>query len=155
MAPFIRWWFIFCAILMAFIFFQATHLFEYLWSIDKTKITFVTLSLFSIVSMFIGVITYKLKFRNLIRYADYLPACNYAAQAMQGLGLIGTILGFMFMFQADISKLDPSNAESLKLLMFTMGKGFTTAVSTTLVGVATSLLLQLQLVNIGTVSDEE
>ena len=64
-----------------------------------------------------------------------------------GIGLTGTVLGIIMMFIGAVGGLDPSNVAGMRSTVSTMSVGLTTCFITTLMGVVTSMLTKLQLVN--------
>ena len=118
------------------------HMFDMwiaLWNADKTKLSFFILALWSISSLSVILHAYKPKLIN----RDLLW---FATEAMVSLGLIGTVCGFLIMLYSAFSNIDVSNTESLTLALSSMATGMSTALSTTLVGLISSLHLKTQLV---------
>lgn len=80
-------------------------------------------------------------------YVDRLRAPielgNFWSDVLIRLGLIGTIVGFIFMLQSFVSGPDPSS-ENIQALLITMSSGMGTALYTTFAGLVASTLLSLQ-----------
>jgi hypothetical protein len=64
------------------------------------------------------------------------------------IGMMGTLIGFSIMLGPALIGLDPSNLLLAKAGIFKMAAGMSTAVLTTLVGLVTSQILKLQLINL-------
>jgi hypothetical protein len=62
-----------------------------------------------------------------------------------GLGLIGTVIGFIFMSDVSFANLSIENVDSLKNSLASMGAGISTALYTTAVGQICGWGLRLQL----------
>lgn len=144
----LKWWAIFCSLVLGFVAIGANGLFQTLWVVDLSHLSFLTLTIFSLMTTFVGYITYKIHVKTDLNYTKYIPGCWYASELLMGCGMAGTLIGFMMMFQSNIATIDVTNVESVKSVVLHLSRGLTTAVTTTLVGLVTSLLLKLQLINL-------
>lgn len=84
------------------------------------------------------------------RYSEifYTKSVWDVTQACIGLGLIGTVVGFIMTLDgAAFDKLDTANMESARLVLKQMINGMGTALWTTLVGYVASMSLKSQLSN--------
>jgi biopolymer transport protein ExbB/TolQ len=61
------------------------------------------------------------------------------------LGMIGTVIGFIYMLNISFGNLGTANTTALKQALETMGTGMGTALYTTATGLVCSLLLRLQI----------
>lgn len=151
----LRWLVIFLTSLVVSGFIQHKGLFSALWVADLSGISFIILGIYAILTVFIGVLTYRLTlnradseiFKNNL---PYLNGCWYGSELLMALGMIGTLIGFSLMLGPALAGLDPSNMVMAKEAIFKMAAGMSTAVLTTLVGLITSQLIKLQLINIET-----
>jgi hypothetical protein len=151
----LRWFIIFLTSIVASGFIQNKGLFSALWVADLSGISFVILGIYAILTVFIGVLTYRLTttesdseiYQNNI---VYLNSCWYASELLMALGMIGTLVGFTLMLGPALAGLDPANIVASKAAIFKMAAGMSTAVLTTLVGLITSQLVKIQLINIET-----
>jgi hypothetical protein len=150
-----------CSIAAASAFIQYKGLFAALWIADPSGLSFVTLSVFTLLSIFIGVLTYRLSgsepgsqiFQENIKL---LQSCWYASELLMALGMMGTLIGFMMMLGPGLAALHTAELAAAKTSIFGMASGMSTAVTTTLVGLITSQLAKLQLINIeSSISDEK
>ncbi len=144
----LRWWVIFSTIVAAAVACGALGLFNTLWVDDLSKLSFVTLTVFSGLTVYIGKLTAKWHKSGDKDVMKSLPACWYGAEALMGMGMMGTLLGFILMFQANVAHIDFTNIDTAKQILAQLTKGTTTAVVTTFVGLLCSLLTKLQLVNL-------
>jgi hypothetical protein len=115
------------------------NLWNALWSADQTKISFIILATWSIASIF-------------LLYKIFKPNANvndellwFTSESLVTLGLIGTVSGFLLMLYSAFSDIDVSNIDSLTASLDTMATGMSTALTTTLVGLISSLHLKVQL----------
>jgi hypothetical protein len=141
----LKWLLVFSASVIGLAVCAALGLLRSLWEVDATRISFVILALYLVVSPFVGWLTTKATHRTV---ADYVRACHFAAELMLGLGMLGTVIGFLQMLGLGFKGLDPSNAQSVQAALAGIASGISVALTTTLVGLACSMLLQLQIVNL-------
>ena len=122
--------------------FFVIHMFD-LWSglyeADKTKLSFVILFLWFASSLFVLYNIFKPKSVD----NDLLW---FSAESMVSLGLIGTVSGFLLMLYSAFTGIDVTSTESLTTSLGQMATGMSTALTTTLVGLISSLHLKVQLV---------
>lgn len=70
----------------------------------------------------------------------------FIADSFLTIGMIGTVVGFVYMLSTTFASLDPNDTNSMKAAIATMAAGMSTALLTTLAGLISSLSLKLQLV---------
>ena len=145
-APILKWWLIFCVTLISF--FSASYFFSlhlHLWESDATKISFIILTVFVFSSAWVGKITYDGQGNQNVGW--------FIAESLLGLGMIGTVTGFLLMLGNAFENIDVSNTETLQNALTQMALGMSTALYTTLIGLICSLILKIQLVNYETSYD--
>lgn len=141
----LKWLLIFASSLAVLLVCAMLGLVQQLWSVDNTKISFVIIGLYLVVSPFVGWLTDRAPPRTV---ADYRQACRYTPELMMGLGMLGTVIGFLQMLGLAFAGLDPSNIQATQAALSQMASGISVALITTLVGLACAMPLQLQLVNL-------
>lgn len=146
---------IFWAIVVGTLFLSMTGLIGFAWDADHSKLGFVALAVFAILTPFVGYLTYSINYKGLTDQKRYLQACWFGADTLMGIGMSGTLVGIMMMFSEAMGKLDVANKELVQAIIVHLSHGFTTAVITTLIGVVASMLLKLQLVNLEVALDSE
>jgi len=156
----LRWFVILFSSIAAAGIVQFKGLFAALWIADISGLSFIILLLFAILTPFIGYLTYTLSryHPNEAKYQEslkYIQACWYASELLMALGMMGTLIGFTIMLGPALAGLDPSNLVLAKAAIFKMAGGMSTAVLTTLVGLITSQLVKLQLINIDVIINED
>jgi hypothetical protein len=114
-----------------------------LWKADQTKISFFILALWLISSISVFVHIVKPRLVN-------IEVLWFSSESMITLGLIGTVCGFLIMLYAAFADIDVTSTESLTQALQYMATGMSTALSTTLVGLVSSLHLKTQLVLVET-----
>jgi hypothetical protein len=141
-------WFIFF-VFQAVVFFGTMYLFDgfnYIWEMDRTKLSFVIMIFYLLGTMYMGCRIYK-------REANIGPAINhgktngiwFVADQFLSLGMIGTVIGFIIMLTS-IFSVDLSDSGNYSILITNMLVGMGTALWTTLVGLITSMMLKNQIV---------
>lgn len=149
----LRWLVIFVSSLLTTGLLYHKGVFHTLWTVDISGLSFVILSIYWILSCFIGVISHRL-LNNPVgsaEYSDssrYVGGCWYASELLMAIGMMGTLIGFMIMLGPALAGLDPNNLVVAKDAIFKMASGMSTAVASTLVGLITSQLIKLQLINL-------
>ncbi len=146
MRPFLRWWVVFCLSLVTLGVLQYTDFTTTLWVEDLSKLSFAILGLFGICAAWIGVYT-KQATQGVVKNFKIKPLWFFA-ESMVGLGLIGTLVGFYWVLSSAFGALDPSNIDAIKTAMGDVGTGISTALLTSLIGISSSMITKLQLVNL-------
>lgn len=148
----LKWWFIFCISLAAVIFSAVSGLFTWLWNIDVTKLSFVCIGLYFIISPFIGFLTHKLGWYEKnrpfllpalkINIARYIEGLEFTSEMMMRMAIMGTALGYFFM-------LSPFSGTSTLLTTAVIAQaahGLGTIMLVTFVGILCSSGIVLQLI---------
>ena len=141
----LRWWFIAVAQLGGLAALFVTGIAQKLWAVDVTKLSIVCLIALVSASGFIGWLTYQAQERRsmskeLLPHAD---ACWFISDVLMGLGMTGTVLGFLIMLN-DAFTGDMAAQE----VMLRAAPGLATICVTTAVGLVCSMLVKAQLVNL-------
>ena len=125
---------------------QMFNMWNALWQADQTKISFFILAVWltSSISVFAYIIKPKLVNKEVLWFSS---------ESMITLGLIGTVCGFLIMLYTAFANIDVTSTESLTEALAFMATGMSTALSTTLVGLVSSLHLKTQLVLVETAID--
>jgi hypothetical protein len=106
---------------------------------DATAITFLISVIFILSTISIG---YKSFSKRLCSYKIEW----FTSDACMTLGMLGTIIGFMIMLFGTFTNITITDTESIKIILNAMSSGLYTALSTTLVGLVSSLILKTQLI---------
>lgn len=139
----LRWWFLAFAEIAGVIALVASGMGQKLWSVDVTKLSIVCLVALAFATGFTGWLTkeaQKTAKQELLPHAD---ACWFVSDVLMGLGMTGTVLGFLVMlndaFTGNMAAQD---------VMLRAAPGLATICVTTAVGLVCSMLLKAQLVNL-------
>ncbi len=139
--PFLRWLLIVIPVTVVAIISGFLGLYQSIYENDKSWISFSVLGIFVLQSIWIGYQTYALRLKGTQFGWMVSDMCLT-------LGMIGTIVGFLMMLVGGftVASGDTAGIQAL-LARFSIGLG--TALYTTLVGLICSMLIKLQLFNLG------
>lgn len=148
MAAVLRWWFIFCCSTLGLLLAYLLGFFTYLNAVDQSHIGKAVIVIYVLGTLFVGQLTLKAQYtRGIIDRHGEL--CWYLPELMMGLGMIGTLVGFLMLLSTALgSPINTADTHAMMNLISDMGSGFSTAVITTLVGLVCSLAFKLQLINL-------
>jgi hypothetical protein len=144
----LRWWFIVCAIGLGVLGATQFGLMSKLWEVDHTKLSFVAIAIFTVISLFLGYLTnVARKSQELVK--PHLSFCWFMAEFLMGVGMLGTLIGFLLLLNSALGGgTIAGDFASMQKVIAEMSIGFATAATTTIVGLTTSLLTKLQLINL-------
>jgi len=111
---------------------------NFLYANDFTKLSFVIIAILFFTTIIIGYKYYKNNHDFEIEW--------FTSEVVISLGMIGTVVGFIFMLYAAFSELNVDDPAKLQQSMMLMAKGMGTALLTTLVGLISSVLIKCQLI---------
>jgi hypothetical protein len=141
----LRWWFLAFAQLAGLAALVASGMARKLWAVDVTKLSIVCLVALFATTAFIGWITSRARDGGIVD-DDLLPhadACWFVSDALMGLGMTGTVLGFLVMLNDAFS-----GSMAAQDVMLRAAPGLATICVTTAVGLVCSMLVKAQLVNL-------
>ena len=139
--PFLRWLLIAVPVTVMLILCQYLGLYNDIYEYDKSFISFAVLGLFALQSMYVGYKTYTLNTKG-------SQFGWFVSDSCLTLGMIGTIVGFLMMLKGGFT-LTTGDASGMQALLARFSIGLGTALYTTLAGLVCSILLKLQLFNLG------
>jgi len=154
---FLKWWLFIVAIVVGQIYIFGQGGLAALWELDTTKLSFLLIAIFSIMSVWCGHKTWRVS-----RFLDSGESDKYLVEKIDNLievgwfasdlcltiGMIGTVIGFIMML-ANFSTIDVTNIKTIEDMIKGLGSGMSTALYTTLVGLVCSALLKIQYFNLG------
>lgn len=114
---------------------------EFLIENDFTYISFVNLTILYIFNLVIVWKAYDPDYRS-------VDLQWFWADAVLSLGMLGTLAGFLMVLYSTFQGLDVSDTESMKAAIETLATGMGTALITSLVGLASSIVMKFQLVTL-------
>ena len=137
---FLKWWILFTLIVAGSVLAYITGLFTRVNDADFTKISFLIYALFIVFSVRCGFNTAKTR-------GD--QAGWFVSDILITMGMIGTVVGFIYMLSMSFGSIDTAQPQTMRLALSQMSTGMGTALYTTASGLVCSLLLKLQLFNLG------
>ena len=142
----LKWWLIFCLIVLGIgtCFYFDVH--KSLHESDITRLSYLIISIFLCTSIWIGTKTYKVGI--LQDYEQKSDVGWFISESCLALGMVGTVTGFLIMLGTAFENVDVTNAATLQQALADMATGMSTALWTTLVGLVSSLIIKVQLVNL-------
>ena len=142
----LKWWLIFCLIVLGIgtCFYFDVH--KSLHESDITRLSYLIISIFLCTSIWIGTKTYKVGI--LQDYEQKSDVGWFISESCLALGMVGTVTGFLIMLGTAFANVDVTNAVTLQQALSDMAIGMSTALWTTLVGLICSLIIKVQLVNL-------
>tara|TARA_R110002167_G_scaffold272074_2_gene478614 strand:- start:1778 stop:2209 length:432 start_codon:yes stop_codon:yes gene_type:complete len=135
-----KWWFTFNAGILALAFGQYQfNLLQLLYEADTTMLTFFILAITLAASTALGLNRNDLQGKENSMYW-------FTSDAVLSLGMVGTLFGFLLVLGSAFTEIDTSSTESMTAAIGLLASGMSTALTTSLVGLVSSLWLKLQLV---------
>ena len=149
---FLRWWLIFMLVGAGSVMMVTTGVVDNINAVDFTKISFGIFALFIGFTIRNGIISHKMcKIGDKIKEEEVLDLSRktefgwFIADALLALGMIGTVLGFIFMLSTSFAGITIINTAALQGALTKMSMGMSTALYTTAVGLICGLILKVQL----------
>jgi hypothetical protein len=135
----LRWWLTVCVLGVLVYFSYANGWLLPLYEKDATMITYLITVIFGATTLSLGYKSFlKKQFENEVEW--------FVSDAVLTLGMIGTIIGFMIMLIGTFDTVEFTAVENIRAVLSSMSKGLYTALSTTLLGLISSVILKIQLV---------
>jgi hypothetical protein len=148
MIGYLKWWLVFLCSLSGLCLAVAGGYIGIMWRLDAYKISFVTLTTYFVVTVFIGRLTWRLSAGDRKAHLRYQEGCDYAVTLMTMLGLIGTVVGFMELLSTSFASLASADMVMAQKSISALTAGSSTALINTLVGLIGAVGLKLQVVNL-------
>lgn len=144
----LKWWLVFLCSLVGLALAIADGYIAEMWRLDAYKVSFVTLTTYFVVSIFIGRLTWRNSQGDRSGHLRYQEGYEYAVTLMTMLGLIGTVVGFMVLLATSFASLASPDITLAQKAIGTLTAGSSTALINTLVGLIGAVGLKLQVVNL-------
>jgi len=141
----LKWYTVFCVSVLVMYLSWTFGFLDSLYTSDITKISWVIIGLYFLFSLRLGYRLHRFD-RDKDRYSFSTNPEWFAGETMLSLGMIGTVVGFIYMLTTVFIDLNVEDTASVQEALGMMATGMGTALWTTLVGLIASVLLKLQLV---------
>ncbi len=148
MHTFYRWLLLFSLIILGSVVLVITGVASDILQSDKSMLSSVIYGFFLFFSIRCGFHTYQLNKSCQIDIKSKQFLTENAIIDFKDMGLIGTVIGILFMLGPTFQGMQSADIGSLQKAMVGMGTGMATALYTTAAGLICSLLLKWQLMNL-------
>ena len=147
--PWLRWWLFFVLLSFGTLLLSLTGVIQKINQSDITRISYLIYAVFLYFSLRTGVDTYFLCKRGPSEDITMREQTGwFVSNTLLTLGMIGTVVGFIYMLTSFFIGVAPDDISSMRILLSKMSMGMGTALYTTAAGLVCSLLLKLQLYNL-------
>ena len=147
---FLKWWWFFSLLIVTTIGLFVFDVHNTLWENDKTKLSFLILSIFYGMTIHCGYESWLLS-KLVNGEIDEIKNINirhesgwFASDVLLTMGLIGTVAGFILMLAGAFIGINIADVSSVQQALANMAVGMSTALYTTLTGLISSTLLKFQ-----------
>lgn len=106
-----------------------------IWHDDVTMITSALAILYIVTTCIIGYVAYTKKYKSKL-----VDACWFLSEQMLALGMLGTVIGFIYLLSSGITSASVTDPTSLATLLASMSVGLGIALYTNAVGILASLI---------------
>ena len=146
MKSLLKWWLIFSLTLLGLGTCVYFNIHKDLYAADVTRLSFFIISIFICTSIWIGTKTYKVGIQQ--DYSQQSEVGWFISESCLAPGMVGTVTGLLIRLVTAFANVDVTNAATLQQALADMATGMSTALWTTLVGLVSSLIIKVQLVNL-------
>lgn len=129
------WWVVNLVIASGAFWAWQNNIIQKIWQDDVTMITSTLVVLFLFTDILIGYIAYTKNFTSKL-----VDACWFLSEQMLALGMLGTVVGFIYLLSSGITSASVTDPTSLALLLANMSVGLGIALYTNAVGILASLI---------------
>jgi hypothetical protein len=144
MSVFLKWWLLITLTVVGLSIAAYFNFIHFLYAHDLTKLSVAILALFAATSSVIGYKLWKERDGKKKKYGYDVEW--FVSEMMISLGMIGTVIGFIYMLYSVFSSLNITDTMAVQESLGKMAQGMGTALLTTLVGLVSSVLIKSQLV---------
>ena len=143
MSRFLKWWLEFSLIVGGTYIIYDEGFLTMAFAADVTKLSYVIISLFFGITILLGIDVITKRVGNGLLYVGW-----FISEILLGLGMLGTVIGFIYMLSGSMGSLDAGDTDTIRDALTVMASGMATALYTTALGLITSLLLKVQLITL-------
>jgi ABC-type Fe3+ transport system permease subunit len=145
MKRFLEWWILFLLQLSGLGISYYFDLFQYVYTNDITKLSFVILLIWFIFTIKCGINAYQYDKNKILRTElnQKFESGWFASDQCLSIGMLGTVIGFLIMMGS--MNITNTEARAVQEMLKTMSLGMATALITTAVGMIFGNLIKLQL----------
>jgi len=147
----LRWWLFFMLINLGTVVLFLTGMVDKINEVDFTKLSFIIYILCYVFTIRNGILIYKACKEPPTTEGGVNEYCQknevgwFTSDMFLTLGMIGTVIGFIFMLSTSFADISTANVMTLKAALSKMSMGMSTALFTTAAGLICGLILKIQL----------
>jgi len=147
----LRWWLFFMLMNLGTVILFLTGMVDKINEVDFTKLSFVIFILCYIFTIRNGILVYKSCKSPPTTEEDVDECCQrneagwFIAEKLLTFGMIGTVVGFIFMLSTSFADISTANVVTLKAALSKMSMGMGAALFTTAAGLICGIALEIQL----------
>jgi hypothetical protein len=138
--PFYIWWITNLAVASGVFWAWHQGIILKIWHDDVTMITSLLALLYVVTTSLIGYVAYTKDYTSKL-----VDACWFLSEQMLALGMLGTVVGFIYLLSSGISSASVTDPSSLATLLASMSVGLGIALYTNAVGIIASLVSKMLL----------
>jgi hypothetical protein len=137
------WWLFFWLQVLAYVAAGFFGVFQITWNVDISKISFLIIFIHAFATALVGRQIMKVRRGESID----IDHGHFLANVCGKLGLLGTVVGFIFMISGSLTNLSDAELSTagLRTLLGSLAVGIGTALWTTLWGLIAALLIEVQI----------
>lgn len=150
MGVFKRWFALTNLIVLSFAYLVYSGVISSIIETDVSGISTIIFGIFASGLVLTGVLSHRVGQNNGMTVFDdnILYLSWFFAEILMVLGLAGTVIGFIVLFDANFTGVSFDNPESVKVIIVSIASGMGVALYTTITGIVGSMLTKMLLVNV-------
>ena len=142
-----KWWSTVISIGALFLIAEAyAGISTYLFETDTTGLSLVIVSIFALFMLVAGYFSYISQFYGTQITKKATNPLWFASDTVLGIGMVGTLIGFLMVLTNAFQNIDSTNALEIKRIIGVLAHGMGVALITTLTGLICSIMMKFQLV---------
>lgn len=143
-----RWWLFACLSVIGLVMASMFGFFQFMLKIDHSYLGFAVITIYLFTSVWIGLMTYHARHGDQL-FARHLHTCRYISEMLMGLGMVGTLIGYLFMVKAMTGgAINVADAAAAQKTILNLANGLGTSSIVTLVGLIGAIGIKAQITNI-------
>lgn len=141
-----KWWTTFVLVVFGLVYAHTeVNLFYYLFELDITRLSAFIIIIFLACNIYLSYLTFMSQFYREYYWENDFKPLWFWSDAVLNIGMIGTLIGFMFVLMSAFGSIDTTSTDELKEIIIQVSHGMGIAIVTTLTGSIASLILKAQI----------
>jgi hypothetical protein len=122
------------------------NIIDFFTGVDNTRISIIIFGIFCAVNIALGFYAYMIQFKKKRISEQTLQTMWFFSDAVMSIGMVGTLIGFLVVLTTVFTDIDTTSSEAMKEVIGNLANGMGIALTTSLCGLITSILLKFELV---------